>query len=308
MSDNRLRLLAVFEILLHYSDSDHFLTSEQILSRLKNDYGLGDFNRKTIYDDIKALTSFLDIDSTKGYALSNGTFDLYEIKLLSDLVDRFRNLSKPQSERLKQKLYSLISVYERQFLESQKIPVIKSNKPDYHLAMINEALRKKEFLLIASHGKEPESIIPYLLYLDRQFYYLFYAYRNYPDRIYKIRIDRITECLYTNEKHYEKDHYQECQKIIRTSINNYQGDDLSLVKLRLINKNKRYIISDLKDRFEDISFNEELDTITIRTTVSAELFALICKYGSSIRIIAPQKLIEAYLDHLGSITELYQPK
>ncbi len=308
MSDNRLRLLAVLEILLHYSDSEHYLTSEQILARLKNEYGLGDFNRKTVYDDIKTLMNYLDIDNTRGFAISNGPFDLHEIKLLTDLLDNFRGLSVPQREKLKQKLYSFVSVYEKQFLETHKLPISRSGKTNYHLAIINEALRKKEFLLIASYNNEPKAIIPYLLYLDRQFYYLFYAYRNHPDRIYKIRTDRITECLYTNERHYEKDHFQECLKIIKTSINNYQGSELSLIKLRLLNKNKRYIIDDLKDHFEDISFNEDLDTITVKTTISEELFALICKYGTNIKIVAPQKLVKEYTQYLRSIGELYQPK
>ena len=283
--ENRQRLLALFKILLHESDEEHPLSTAEIIDILKYDHGLKECDRKTIYSDIKVISEHIDVESTpKGYKAAS-FFDAYEIKILCDLLDNFKSGNEKSIARLlKHKMYG---------------------KNIYILEMIINAIKHQEYLKIKKDEKE-SLIIPYFLNLERYHYYLYYAYANKENKIYKLRIDRIESCDYTNEKHYFDMHYKECLKLISNSLNSYISGELEIIKIELLDTNKSYILTDLKENFEDVFIKEKI--VSFKTTINKELFGFLARYGNAVKVIAPLTLVNEYEEYLKAICKLYQPR
>ena len=303
--ENRQRLLALFKILLHESDEEHPLSTAEIIDILKYDYGLKECDRKTIYSDIKVISEHIDVESTpKGYKAAS-FFDAYEIKILCDLLDNFKSGNEKSIARLKDKLFAFISKYDQEFIKALSLKHKMYGKNIYILEMIINAIKHQEYLKIKKDEKE-SLIIPYFLNLERYHYYLYYAYANKENKIYKLRIDRIESCDYTNEKHYFDMHYKECLKLISNSLNSYISGELEIVKIELLDTNKSYILTDLKENFEDVFIKEKI--VSFKTTINKELFGFLARYGNAVKIIAPLTLVNEYQEYLKAICKLYQPR
>ena len=82
---NKNRLLKLLNIFIKYTDEEHFLSMQDIITLLEQEDIF--VSRKAIYDDIKVLReNGYDIEIIKGkqmkYHLLNHTFDLIEAKLI----------------------------------------------------------------------------------------------------------------------------------------------------------------------------------------------------------------------------------
>ena len=90
-SNQKLKLLYLMRIFEENTDDDHALTMAQIIAKL-SEYGI-QAERKSLYADIEELRTFgLDIEKRKSkiyeYYIANRAFELPELKLLVDAVDR----------------------------------------------------------------------------------------------------------------------------------------------------------------------------------------------------------------------------
>ena len=110
------------QILLRYSDEEHPVPQAEISERL-NAYGI-QADRKSIYDDIKALNEFgLGIENRRskpsGFYVAERNFELPELKLLVDAVQSSKFITAKKSNELIRKLENLTSVYEAKNLQRQ---------------------------------------------------------------------------------------------------------------------------------------------------------------------------------------------
>lgn len=119
----KLKLLYLYQMLLHETDETHGLTIPEMIDRLA---ALGvSAERKSIYDDLAALETFgCDIlaarqDRVCRYSLAHRAFELPELKLLVDAVQSSKFLSERKSRELIKKLEGLCSRYEAQSLQRQ---------------------------------------------------------------------------------------------------------------------------------------------------------------------------------------------
>lgn len=118
----KLKLLYLKEIFETYTDEDHPISMQEILSQLEN---LGiQAERKSIYSDIEHLISYgMDIVLLKGrnsgYYLASRPFELPELKLLVDAVQSSKFLSQKKSLELIGKLSKLASAHEAGQLQRQ---------------------------------------------------------------------------------------------------------------------------------------------------------------------------------------------
>ncbi len=120
--NQKMKLLYLMKLFLERSDEDHVLTMADILEEMSR-YGIA-AERKSIYDDVEALRLFgMDIVHTKsrpsGYYLASRMFELPELKLLVDVVQSSKFITRKKSAQLIKKLESLTSRYEARQLDRQ---------------------------------------------------------------------------------------------------------------------------------------------------------------------------------------------
>ncbi len=91
-TDAKLRPLYLIQILKERTDEDHYLTTSQLCSILKNEYGM-ETHRTTIKSDIEMLQqagiSIQAVRSSQNqYNYIERDFDIAELKLLKTLGER----------------------------------------------------------------------------------------------------------------------------------------------------------------------------------------------------------------------------
>ena len=129
----RLKALYILKILQENSDEKHLLKTQQIIDRLEG-YGIP-AERKSVYADISALKELgYDIVCVRarangGYYLKNRSFELPELKLLTDAVQASRLITVKKSRQLISKLETLASPFEAKQLNRQ-VYVSDRNKTD----------------------------------------------------------------------------------------------------------------------------------------------------------------------------------
>lgn len=119
--NQKLKLLYLKQFFEERTDEEHPATMPEILAYLKA-HGV-DAERKSIYDDLGALSDFgMDVrkdDYGKSYQWLDREFELPEVKLIIDSVASSKFLSEKKSETLIKKLGTLVSEYQRKELRRQ---------------------------------------------------------------------------------------------------------------------------------------------------------------------------------------------
>lgn len=85
--------MLILEILKEYSDQEHRLTQQKIVSLLKSNYGM-DCDRRSVKNNVLYLKELgYDISLEKGYCLLDRQFDDVELRILIDSVMFSKNLT-----------------------------------------------------------------------------------------------------------------------------------------------------------------------------------------------------------------------
>ena len=121
-SNQKLKLLALRQILLERTDEDHPLTVPELIDALEQQDISAE--RKSIYDDMEALRTFgLDVLSRKGkspgWFVGERPFQLAELKLLVDAVQSSRFITRKKTGELIQKVEGLASRHQARQLQRQ---------------------------------------------------------------------------------------------------------------------------------------------------------------------------------------------
>ncbi len=120
--NQKLKLLHLLRMLQEHTDEEHGLTVRAMIDRL-NRLGIK-AERKSIYDDIKALENFGLVIAKRrttnvAYHLIEREFELAELKLLVDAVQSSRLITEKKSRQLIRKLSSLTSRHQAKELKRQ---------------------------------------------------------------------------------------------------------------------------------------------------------------------------------------------
>lgn len=209
-TNDKLRPIYLIKILKERTDEDNYLTTMQLCSILKDEYGI-ETHRITIKNDIEMLQragfGVQVVRSTQNkYNLIERDFDIVELKLLIDAVESAKFITKAKSEQLVTKLTALAGQYKAQELK-RNLVVDGRNKLENEQVLIivdaiNDAInqgrkirfQKVEYNIkkdrVLHHGGEKYIFSPYSLIWDGDFYYVV----GYSDKYKSIgshRIDRI---------------------------------------------------------------------------------------------------------------------
>lgn len=209
-TDAKLRPIYLMHILKEQTDEDHYLTTSQLCSILKSEYGI-DSHRTTIKSDVELLqqagVGIQVVRSTQNqYNFIERDFDIAELKLLIDSVQSAKFITKAKSEQLSTKISALAGLNKAHELR-RSLAVDGRYKIDneqilFIVDAINDAINKKKKISFqkAEYNIKKERILhndgevyifsPYSLVWDGDLYYVV-GYSDKHKGIGSHRVDRI---------------------------------------------------------------------------------------------------------------------
>ena len=340
MYDNqpkKMLIINILDILRKYSDAEHRLSQQDILAKLKSEYGM-EVNRKSIKPNIMTLIDFgYDIEYTvaersngadiyKDFYL-NREFDDEELRTLIDSLLFSKYIPYNQCKQLVKKLEALSSVYFKYKVKHvttlpEKYP--KTGQLFYNISVLDEAIEKKVKVKFKyrdfgvdkklknrkdSLGKDKiYTVSPYQMAATNSRYYLICSNDNH-DNISHFRLDRIADIQITSEKAVPSKKIKGCEngfdlpKHMAEHIYMFSGKSEAVIFRT--NKN---MLTQVIDWFgTDITIlNAAEEYIDIKVTVNLQAMRYwSLQYANHIKVISPQNLADQIKEDLKNAYEKY---
>lgn len=326
---SKLKLLAVLDILSHYSDDDHVLTANEICEKLEEFDIFAE--RKSIYADIENLRKFgFDVINTKspkrGFFLGTRDFEIAEVRLLIDAVMAANFISTKKTAELLDKLFRLVSRSQAETIERQVFVENKlkcANEEIYYtIDTINRAIaecKKVEFKYIrrkltkrltTACEEKSFTVSPYALTWLNDRYYLICNNAKY-DNLMHTRLDRMGKVTILDEKARSFTEVSKYRGTFDTAdytgklFNMFSGE-IKTIELRCSNS----IIDEILDRFgSNVPLRADGDdhfVIKVNAAVSKGLVCWILQYGEDIKVKVPKSLAVEVKENAKSVVNLYE--
>lgn len=214
--------ILILEILKNYSDEEHHLTQQEIIRKLKSDYGIEKTDRRTVRANVRSLFDLgYDIygadeeedDEKDGYYLREREFEDAELRLLIDSVLFSKTVSDGAAKRLIEKLKGFGNKYFDAKVSHVK-PTPLLHRTDNKVVLINvgeinEAMDQKKKIRFRynkygidfkMHDQGKEYIMnPYQMVASNGHYYLLGNIDKY-DNVTYYRIDKMSNVEILDEK------------------------------------------------------------------------------------------------------------
>lgn len=327
-ANQKLKLLYLVKILQEETDEMHPLNASELIERLAK-YEIG-AERKSIYSDMDSLTDFgFDIIQKKskecsGYYLASREFELPELKLLVDVVQSSRFITKKKSQELIKKLESMTCRYDAGKLQREVYVVNRvknQNESIYYIVddiytaiSTNHKIQFQYYewtadkKMVFRREGSLYTVSPFALHWDDENYYLI-AFDERDQMIKHYRVDKMMNLLVSDSS--------------RDGIENFQGLDMAIYTQRTFGMfggrdvylticAKNYLAGVFLDRFgKDISMQpQDLEHFRtrIQVCVSGQFYGWLTGLGPDVSIIAPAEICEEYKDYLKTIIEKYDRK
>ena len=326
MAKGKLKMLHLVRIFQQETDDEHALTLQQIIDRL-NAVGIT-ADRKTLYADFEDLRQYgLDIiaqqrNHTTYYHLGERDFELPELKLLVDSVQAAKFITTRKSRELIRKLERHTSVYQaaqlhRQVYITGRVKAMNEsiyyNIDRLHCA-INTGVQIRFQYSQWNLDKELElrrdgdwyQVSPWALIWNNEKYYLV-AYDANANMIKHYRVDKMLRIKALDEPRQGQKAFEAFDMAIysKSVFGMFAGEETT-VTLEVENPMVGVII----DRFgKDINLAPVSDThfqATVNVIVSPQFLGWIIALGRSIRIVAPDTLVERMREEIHRLSEQYK--
>ena len=311
--DAKLRPLYLIQILKERTDEDHYLTTSQLCSILKNEYGM-ETHRTTIKSDIEMLQQagigIQAVRSTQNqYNFIEREFDIAELKLLIDAVQSAKFMTKTKSDQLVAKLTALAGINKARELKRNLVIDGRYKMENEQILVIVDAINdainqrrkirfqkveynvKKERVL--HHGGEQYTFSPYSLVWDGDNYYVV----GYSDKYQSVgchRVDRI---------------YQRPEILSEAAVPAPVGFDVNKyinTMFRMYNAPRREVelvcdngvMDAIIDRFgpdvETYACDQQNFRVITEVAVGTVFFNWVFGFGGLVKIKAPEDVKEQY--------------
>lgn len=323
----KLLILRILDILTEYSDCEHKLRQNDIISLLRLQYGI-ECERKAVARNIEFLqqAGYDIVSDGAGAYLADRKFETGELRLLIDAVLANRNICKSHTKELIKKLTEQGGKYFKSY--AKHIVNLDDWQKDencdffYNIELLCEAIEKgvKVQFLYNLYGqdkklhrrRDKKSLVNvYQLLLKNGHYYLVCNYDGYDNMLY-CRVDKITELSLTDIK---------CKPV--TLLNGHR-DGLNLGK---INTRLPYMFEDAPEHVEFVTANgaenmidnvldwfgrdvhiEKLADGNYKFTVFAGLRAMrlwVLQFGKYVKVLSPQSLVDRVKEDIDEMQKLY---
>ena len=321
--DAKLRPIYLIDILKERTDEDHYLTTTQLCSILKNEYGF-ETHRTTIKSDIEMLQQagigIQAVRSTQNqYNFIERDFDIAELKLLIDAVQSAKFMAKAKSDQLVTKLTALAGVNKARELKRNLVVDGRNKLENEQILMIVDAINdainqrrkikfqkveynvKKERVL--HHGGETYSFSPYSLVWDGDFYYVVGFSDKYQsigshrvDRIYQ-RPEILDEAVIPAPLGFDVNKY------INTTFRMYNAPRK---EVELVCNNG--VMDAIIDRFgpdvETYACDQQNFRVIAEVAIGTVFFNWIFGFNGKVKIKAPEDVKEQYKDQVFKAAEM----
>lgn len=311
MPNNRNRILALLKLLYNQTDENNHLKASNILALLEQQGFKCD--RRSFYDDRDALIAAgIDIRKDSGYYIASRKFELAEIKFFVDYIASSETLTLEQSENLKDKLLSLLSVHKGEMIDEQFYinPNIKNDTDNNLQFIIHElvnAIYNQKQIRFQYHNK-PYIFSPYSLVSNNQRYYLV-GYNHYAQKIYHLKVEKIQELEVTNNQAApicevsEYDDVLDVADYMMKTYNMYSGEQTK-VKLRFTSK----IFDEMKKHFDNPEFkaiSKDCFETEVEASVSDGFISFVLSMRDNIQIIEPEWVVDKVKKQAQNILNMY---
>ena len=322
-SNQKTKLLHLYQLLLRQTDEDHPITVAQMIEALEQ-YGIK-AERKSIYDDMEALRTFgLDVQSRKGknpgWFVGARDFELPELKLLMDAVQSSRFITQKKSDTLIRKLEGLASVHQarqlqRQVYVSGRIKVMNEsiyyNVDKLHTAISGQRAITFQYFDYDIHRKKVYrrdgkryTVSPYGLIWNSENYYLV-AYDHLHREMRHYRVDRMSELAVTCLPLEGADGGFDIASYAQKHFGMFSGRE-GQITLRCRNS----LVGVVLDRFGRdailVPDGEEHFTVTVPAVVSPQFLGWVFGLGDGVQILRPDWAAEELKRQLAAVAALYQ--
>lgn len=329
MQTSKIKTLMIYQLLDKYSDEENPLSTTDLIEMLEQ-RGIT-CERKSIYADIEALNEMgCDIISVRspktGYFIATRLFEIPEVMLLIDAVASAGFISIKKTNKLIEKLKTLISSGQAESLVSKfyvessgakcsneeifitidhlhdAITENKKVKFIYKRRSIDVENRKK-------HTEKTFTVSPYALIWKDDHYYLVCNNEKY-DNLMNLRIDRMKKLTVLDAPARpvsEVSSYEDvfdAQDYSSRMFNMFSGEECE-VTLRCV----LALQEEMLDRFGSGIALTASDTAHFQTTVTATLsdgfVSWLMQYGSDVEVISPPQLADMVKEKAASILNVY---
>lgn len=314
--------ILILEVLKNYSDSEHHLTQQEIMRKLKSDYGVEKIDRRSVKANVKSLSEMgydivgIDEDTieTDGYYLDTRQFEDEELRILIDSVLFSKTLSDAAAKRLIEKLKGFGNIYfDAKVSHVKPTPLLHrtDNKSVlYNVSAINEAMDRKRKIRFRynrygtdfkMHDQGKDYIMnPYQMVASNGHYYLLGNIDKY-DNVTYYRIDKMSKVEVLEEKVKPQkdvkgmDGHLDLPKHMAEHIYMLYGDTVTASIKTDIGMMDTLVDWFGKD-FKILHKDKEEITISVRCNERA-LFYWALQYGPYVEVVGPEslrtKLVEA---------------
>ena len=208
--------ILIYEILRKYSDDEHHLTQQEIIRKLKSDYGVESIDRRTVRNNVQSLVDMgfeVENESKDGYYIYAREFEDAELRMLIDSVLFSKTLSDSAAKKLIEKLKGFGNIYfDAKVSHVKPTPLLHrtDNKSVfYSVNAINDAMDQKKKIAFRynrygidykMHDVGKDYIVnPYQMVASNGQYYLLGNVDKY-DNVTYFRIDKMTKVEILDEK------------------------------------------------------------------------------------------------------------
>ena len=315
--DAKLRPIYLVKILKERTDEDHYLTTSQLCSILRDEFGM-ETHRTTIKSDIEMLQKvgfgIQTVRSTQNqYNFIEREFDDAELKLLIDAVQSAKFITKSKSNQLVKRLTALASVNKARELKRNLVVDGRIKLQNEHILVIIDAInaainqkkkikfqmteynvRKKRVL----HNDGEEYIFsPYTLIWDGDYYYLVGFSDKYQsigshrvDRIYK-RPEILDEPAIPAPPEFNINTY------VNTMFRMYDAERVE-VELQVNNTLMDAIIDKFGPDVRTKACDENSFCVVATVSVGTPFFNWLFGFQGKVKVLSPEMVRKAYEDRV----------
>ena len=317
MSDKKLTLFYVLDILKEHTDKNHLLTQAEINKKLNILHEI-ELDRKTISSHIQLLIDYgYDIVQVpkKGYYLDKRDLDENQIKFLIDAVYSSKMLTGDAAKEISKKLYSNLSIHEQKdFTYIHKSTDINRSSVDIfeNIEIITKAIQEQKkicfkYLKFDKKGNLVEKkvdqkyyVSPYYLVNNFSKYYLICSYSK-SDRHINYRVDFMKDIEILDK---EIRPYSDVpslgagfniSKHLNDHIYMFAGDVIH-ARVELDEKGVTYV----KDWFGSNATIMEIDDKIYASIKSNEeaFFYWVLQYVKHVKVIEPKSMVDRIVETL----------
>lgn len=316
VSEKKLKLLYIAQMLLEKTDGQHTITLPQMLEELQAKGVPAE--RKSLYDDLETLRRFGFVIQTRKtrtfeYYLANRPFSTEDLRLLIDAVKQAPNLSQRRVNQLVEKLAKLGSQYQREEL------LYPTGAP-----LQEEPAQKEEPPVPPQKEPEPSSpeLLRWAMERDVQVSFQTSGWQLSPGGMVRQVEETVTVSPW-RLFHQEGTFWLMAYDGEALEFRQYPLGEISQVRLltqpregslppgeKLTFEFSQEILSQVAARFEGALAVEQLGKGKLRATVKApvddRLFTWLFYLGTQVRLTAPKKVAEQFRERAKSLGKFYK--